>query len=303
MASPKAANNPAFQKFWVLLIDISGFSDRVSDLNQRENVVAAYRAIIDDVLPNLLTVEVAKAHFEKSTASKLFGAELSPEERSREIDKRWSESLRIFSDSIFVFFGNMDRSPAAASFLLGAAADEISAALWRNRLPHRGSIAFGECYVDPRRDIFLGTPIVEAHRWEQSQKWLGISISPGSLYAARTNSVKSGIGIDRRHFELEASIPTADGEVTTWAVNPFTERDGDGRNTAVREKELRGFLECFDRAERTGKASIISKYVNTARFLRTQGLDSRRLRAVAGEPTRERIVVSALHDGPNEPET
>jgi hypothetical protein len=296
MENPQPAESAKieFRNYWVLLIDITGFSDRVSDREQRDNLARTYQDIVDRVLPNLLTVQVAKERSQKLQSSlfKKFGTA----DGVREISERWRKSVRIFSDSIFAFFGKFDHNPAAASFAIGFAADEISAELWKSRLPHRGAIAFGECHIDTHRDIFLGTPIVEAHRWEQAQKWLGISIAPAALKHART---EEELPIEPKPFEADVAIPTQEGEVTTWAINPFTRRGDNDENRRSKDAVLRGFLDCARRAEHTGNANVVSKYVNTARKLIEWGLESPRLKALAGLP-RQRSFVTALNDNPDD---
>jgi hypothetical protein len=45
-------------------------------------------------------------------------------------------------------------------------------------LPLRIGIAFGECTIDPENDIYIGQPIVDAHRIEQRQEWIGGAFHP-----------------------------------------------------------------------------------------------------------------------------
>lgn len=42
-------------------------------------------------------------------------------------------------------------------------------------IPMRGGISIGEAYMNKRKKIFVGRPLVEAVKVEQSQKWLGMS--------------------------------------------------------------------------------------------------------------------------------
>ncbi len=49
---------------------------------------------------------------------------------------------------------------------------------FKNGLPLRGAIAFGDAVMDRQRGIFLGHPIIEAARAESSQRWCGCGFGP-----------------------------------------------------------------------------------------------------------------------------
>lgn len=40
-------------------------------------------------------------------------------------------------------------------------------------MPIRIGIAYGECFIDNTRNVFLGDSIINAHLTEESQNWIG----------------------------------------------------------------------------------------------------------------------------------
>lgn len=45
-----------------------------------------------------------------------------------------------------------------------------------NGLPLRGGLAEGECYIDSKKQIVVGQPVVDAYRLEQEQEWIGAAL-------------------------------------------------------------------------------------------------------------------------------
>lgn len=45
----------------------------------------------------------------------------------------------------------------------------------------RGGIAYGEAHLEPENSLYVGTPIVEAYRLEQSQQWSGVALAPSAV--------------------------------------------------------------------------------------------------------------------------
>jgi hypothetical protein len=264
-----------FAETWVVLIDILGFSKRVSDLKRRDALVEAYSEIVEKVLPN--TSNLIAAKYVRPGSSTPGILETDPPVpwpiHQAHVEEVWRRKVRVFSDSIFLFFDEVySTSGPAAPFMLPSAVREIARALWERRIPHRGAIAYGDCLVDADRNIFLGRAIVDAHEWERSQQWMAVSVAPGSLLAARGNL---GGGISRAGFVHNVSAPTAEGDVVTWVVNPFES-----------PLAVDGFLLCYSEAVESGEpASVLVKYTHTARFLRDQGVGSdlaKRLEQIAG---------------------
>lgn len=45
-------------------------------------------------------------------------------------------------------------------------------------LPLRVGVAYGDCFIDPKRNMYVGMAIVEAYRTEQRQNWFGGACHP-----------------------------------------------------------------------------------------------------------------------------
>jgi len=259
---------PRFVDYWVLLLDILGFSAQMADEKKRAELASAYHDIVD-ALPSPSNV-VMSAHVRPMNME-----HESVEARLEKMKREWSDHVRVFSDSMFFFFGGyIPNTHPASPYLLGATAREIMTRLWLRRIPHRGSIAFGPCHLNPTKNIFVGPAIVEAHRWEQAQNWLGVSVAPGSsLFNARANNAgpaTGSAGIGRASFVQDASVPTKKGYETTWALNPFKRLIPP--EIAGKEGDLLPyFIDCYEEAKRTAPDAL-PKYANTARFLLSQGI-------------------------------
>jgi hypothetical protein len=59
-------------------------------------------------------------------------------------------------------------------------ADMVCEAL-KMGLPLRGALAVGKAVMHSRTGTFVGAPVVEAAKLEQSQDWLGVSLGPSML--------------------------------------------------------------------------------------------------------------------------
>ena len=49
-----------------------------------------------------------------------------------------------------------------------------------NQSPIRCGISYGRAYIDPEKSLFVGSPIIEAYRLEQSQLWAGAALTPAA---------------------------------------------------------------------------------------------------------------------------
>lgn len=95
-----------------------------------------------------------------------------PEGYRAEIQK---VSYTIFSDTILLWVDVVSGNPNVALDImiffdsLGA----LIAASLKCELPLRVGVAYGECYIDPIKNSYLGEPIINAYLTEQGQEWIG----------------------------------------------------------------------------------------------------------------------------------
>ena len=179
---------PPFRKWWVIYVDVAGLSRRIADPTQRVRLAHTYFDLASSLLWG------SRHHRVLDIASCVAGRDdpIVQQQRALERLQKWRRHLRVFSDSIFLFF--MPRSPAhdisSTDYALDgrfvpSAAASLSRALWTAGLPHKGAVAFGDCFIDLETNVFVGPAIVEAVAWEKRQEWFGISVDPGSQTDAR----------------------------------------------------------------------------------------------------------------------
>lgn len=90
-----------------------------------------------------------------------------------------------FSDTFLLY----TKDDSAQSFsAIEMVARWFAFALIQNKIPVRGSMACGEFYADSRRGVFLGSALVEAYQWGESQDWLGFVLTPSAV--ARLTALK-----------------------------------------------------------------------------------------------------------------
>lgn len=233
-----------WKSYWVLLVDVMGFRERVRDRARRDDLVTSYSSVADDVLANaynVLFTAFIQHRLVVPTSPYVEAARLAPD--------RWRARYKVFSDSLVFFFdpvGTDLHSPVDGTYL-PIFAGLLSRSLWKKALPHRGAIAFGECHLDRDREIFLGEPIVDAHEWEQRQDWMGISIHPGSLAAAEKQFPHApfrlgDVPLKRRPDAVDGAPQTE----RTGFLNIYDDSLFEARSPGYEDAALRGFLSAFE---------------------------------------------------------
>jgi hypothetical protein len=236
--------------YWLLYVDVQGISAAMGLKSRRDRVVEAYECIAADLRGGGVVADAAAAQ----EAFKSGSAQAAAQARE-DVREDWSRRLRIFSDSIFVFFDAAARTlhapgDGANPLMLPEVAAGLSQTLWMFRLPHRGAIAYGECFFDPFGDVCLGSPIVEAVKWEHRQEWLGISVVPDPRVLVRVK----GVFGDGAGCLTEATVPAAEGTaVATICVNPLSPSAG---TLTPADAVLKAFLQARDEARTDGYAKM-----------------------------------------------
>lgn len=247
-----------FRPYWVLLIDVLGVKDRICNAALRQGLLEAYRNSV-------------KFAFENPSGTGILqrAAQYGPPDRGRQWDRAaWGSRVKIFSDSMFFFFdGELgdDRHRLTSPFWVGHFAAVLSRMLWREELPHRGALAYGECALDQENSIFLGPGIVRAFEYEQRQKWMGIALDPGSR--AQYSGEVDG---PRIFSEGSARICDHSAIERTLLLNVHAENVM-GVWTAGQRGEPEEVIEGFNRAMRTsqGDGRLRARYEFTAQVWRS----------------------------------
>jgi hypothetical protein len=187
-----AGHPPPFRNYWVIYVDIDGFSRRLADPARRIQLAYTYWDMAESLRWGSRPHRVADA------ALKVAGKDPAIVRQMMEEKLRlWRSRVRIFSDSIFIFLdpsGLSGRSPADVTVdgnVVPDIAFSLSRNLWHDGLAHRGALAYGKCFVDADRNVFLGEPIVSAVRWAAEQEWFGLSLTPDAATAAEREFVNA----------------------------------------------------------------------------------------------------------------
>ena len=80
----------------------------------------------------------------------------------------------------------------------------------------RAGISYGEAFIDPKNSLFVGTPIIDAYRLEQSQQWSGAALSED---AEKRIPAEARSGKFADWWVTPYSVPLKSGHKEMLAVN------------------------------------------------------------------------------------
>ncbi len=219
---------------YLAICDVLGFSQLV-ETTSLEDVYLGFREIINHALASSKAREGRIYHPDGRIETRL-----SPP----------SVGISVFSDSIIVW--SQPQSPDS----FGDPRDGLQAALFFKfighlilwglrrtscglRFPIRAGIAYGAVIVLPEEQIYLGRPIVDAHRMEQAQEWVGAACHPSCWQAPDFEIVRDEKGQYRyvedypvplhpgRRFETgDSDLPTKAPLAVTWPGMIWTLPEG-----------------------------------------------------------------------------
>ncbi|HEY2865362.1 MAG TPA: hypothetical protein VGK37_17215 [Casimicrobiaceae bacterium] len=162
-----------------------------------------------------------------------------------------------FSDTIFLY--TKHDTDEAVRELLSTVAWLLFETMLDGVTRIRGGVAYGNTHIDPQNSLYVGFPIIEAHKLEQTQQWSGASLAPSAV----------------------ARLPefTRSGEYIDWWVKPWDvpQKSGPPLNTLavnwnagshLPEWRLRWSEHSDDPTENdwATKRDLCEKFVNTKRF-------------------------------------
>ena len=152
------------RKYILAVFDVLGFSSLVAEKGLTE-VTALYSKLITEAVKKEAMRTYTIIRLSENQKGSVFGALLV--------------SHAHFSDTILLW------APLVQHFIdpfLARCADMVCEAL-KLGIPLRGAVAVGPAVMHTRTGTFVGTPVVEAAKLEQSQDWLGVSLGPSMLAA------------------------------------------------------------------------------------------------------------------------
>lgn len=127
----------------------------------------------------------------------------------------------VFSDTV-VLISDDDSDESCAKLLVYTW--RLVQGLLAFRFAPRGGIAFGEMYVNPAKQIFLGSALTAAYELEQRQDWAGVALSDSLATKIRNTSRNPALSSIVRHIIADYEVPmkTGGGEVLktlNWRFN------------------------------------------------------------------------------------
>ncbi|WP_306010096.1 hypothetical protein [Bacillus sp. MMSF_3328] len=220
--------NTIIEKGAVTFLDVLGWKGKWKD---------SYESIY--TLKNLINMTETTAKKVHEEVIQLFKREAS---YFKELRGATTEILSI-SDTIVIF----TKGPAIPTLLIHARiCREILPESIKQNVPLRGATSYGDYSRDG--NIMIGPAIDEAASWHETTNWIGVSLTPSGLYAAKEEDIE---------------------EWTEYSV-PYKKKVSPMLNKCV--KWYLDPAEAFVLFEKMGPhvPEIAEKYLNTFLFLKAQ---------------------------------
>ena len=156
--------DPVKMPVMVGMFDVLGFSNRMRD-DGVDKVFSLYQELIDKVIVQEPMVCFGARDVGDGTQCPCF----------------YSADIRYvyFSDTIILC---MPLEKLMAGPFAQRCADLVCEAL-SMRVPLRGAIALGEAVMHKGSGIFLGDPIIDAHKLEEAQEWIGVGFTRSGAWS------------------------------------------------------------------------------------------------------------------------
>jgi len=94
--------------------------------------------------------------------------------------------VACFSDTFF-FYTKTDTNEACVK-LLGAVAALIFLGLRNPGTRIRAGVSYGEVEIDTANSVYVGLPLIEAHKLERAQDWSGGALAPSAIERVKFSS-------------------------------------------------------------------------------------------------------------------
>lgn len=219
---------------YLLYLDILGFSEYV----KKQGTEAIYN-IVKELLSYIKIWTEANTNFEVIYFSDSF---IFYQKEAQFIDTAFIDIIGIAQD-IFIFFLSRE-------------------------IPVRGAITFGEFFVeqndDSKHQIYYGKALVEAHKAEQRENWIGITIEKSAIspvtkeiyYDFLNNSLLKS---NSQHYLLK---PFHHINGYKWHdIDIYEDLENEVKAIQYIENKVKSFTNKFDYTSR-----VASKYFNTNQF-------------------------------------
>lgn len=183
--------------YTIAICDILGFTKLVED-NTLDTVVESHLAWLRKALRH----SIHKGDF--------------PEEVPTLEDLQSNASLGLawFSDTILIY--TIEDTDDALRELLTCLGWLVFETIIGGNTRLRCGVSYGEVFIDRENSLYVGEPLIEAHRLEQAQTWSGGALTPKA--AQRVPEVaRSGHFVD--WFVVPYEVPLKHGSIKTLAID------------------------------------------------------------------------------------
>jgi hypothetical protein len=183
-------------RYTIALCDILGFSDLVKKTE--------LRMLVDTSLAWL------RRSLHHSMHKNSFPSEVPP---IAAINAHQKLGIAWFSDTLLIYT-RMDDNDAVRELFEMVGWLLFETMIEGTRI--RAGIAHGEAFIDPENSLYVGEPIIEAHRMEQCQNWSGAALCP-SAFQRTPADAQTGNFDD--WWVVPYPVPTKSGVCETLAIN------------------------------------------------------------------------------------
>lgn len=224
-------------RYLIAVCDILGFSELVSNHP------------LDSVVNNAI------GWFRKAlNHSVLGGTFAATPPATRELESHVHVSVAWFSDTVLLY--TKHDTDEAVGELLQCVASLLFETILGGTTKIRAGIAYGDAYMEQENSIYVGMPIVEAHKLEQKQQWAGAALAPSACDRVAACGPSDAVA---RWWVTPWEVPLRDGTTTTTlAVN---------WNKCVHAPTWRlRWSESSELPTPDANPSVSAKFINTKRF-------------------------------------
>lgn len=163
---------PEANKYFFSFLDVLGFTN-IMDEKNLQDIHSSIVRVLDD-LPNIYFTRESNRSYEIMKSS-----------RKRDppafVSKILEENYANFSDTIIFYIpigDNQKENTERFESICWLSNWFIAKSLIQPKdskveLPFRCGIAFGDALIDEKRNLHLGQPLIDAHKFSECQKWMG----------------------------------------------------------------------------------------------------------------------------------
>ncbi len=260
------------KRTFVAVIDVLGFSSRITKENGLDETYNLYKKLVQ-IVNTQSTTKVSRGWvkgdefqpFHKFFDVQIFSDSMVIFPNSRGLEKKEAALLEEMFDELPMPDAPNRKSPreivkASSRYqvfdMYFRSLTYLFQRALKNGIPLRGAVAYGNVIINKGEGIFLGKPIVDAHKLEEAQDWLGIAIHPSCYEKFESlNSEILKFWFSEHSPKVKSDYTEKIKYVLNWAQNENIEIDP---QIIVNLKQMRNDSK---------DEEVINKYDNTINYV------------------------------------